>query len=124
MSVVSSRKGPSFRQLIVWQKAFELTLAVYKTTENLPSHERYGLTSELRKTARSVVCNIAEGQRRSTRREFARFLDISLGSAAELQTQLLLAERLGYLSAASCHSILSDLEEVNRMLYRLKASLA
>ena len=113
----------SFRELVVWQKAFALCLAVYRAAAKLPIEERYGLASELRKTARSVVYNIAEGHRRSSRREFARFIDISLGSAAELQTQLMLSEALFYLDEAAAQVLLRDLDEINRMLFRLKLSL-
>lgn len=108
---------------MVWQKAFALCLAVYRAATKLPIEERYGLASELRKTARSVVYNIAEGHRRSSRREFARFIDISLGSAAELQTQLMLSAALLYLEEPSARVLLQDIDEVNRMLFRLKLSL-
>jgi four helix bundle protein len=113
----------SFRKLVVWQKAFALCIDVYKQTDTFPSNERFGLTAELRKTARSVVYNIAEGHRRSSAREFARFLDISHGSAAELESQLLIGESLGYLAPALAGLLLSQLEEVTRMLAGLKQSL-
>jgi four helix bundle protein len=113
----------SFRELVVWQKAFALCLSVYKASATLPTHERYGLASELRKTARSILYNIAEGHRRSSRREFARFIDISLGSSAELQTQLMLSEALLYFEAAVAAPLLKDLDEINRMLFSLKLSL-
>ena len=74
----------SFKDLIVWQKAFELCLQLYRVTRLLPAEERFGLSLELRKTSRSVVCNIAEGHRRRSTAEYARFLDIASGSAAEL----------------------------------------
>jgi four helix bundle protein len=113
----------SFRKLVVWQKAFVLCIDVYKQTETFPWNERFGLTAELRKTARSVAYNIAEGHRPSSAREFARFLDISHGSAAELETQLLIGESLGYLSPTVAGSALSQLDEVSRMLAGLKESL-
>ena len=100
-----------------------LCIDVYKQTETFPSNERFGLTAELRKTARSVVYNIAEGHRRSSAREFARFLDISHGSAAELETQLLISESLGYLGATVATPLLARLDEVSRMLAGLKESL-
>jgi four helix bundle protein len=112
----------SFRDLLVWRKAFELCLSVYRATDPFPSDERFGLTSELRKTARSVVCNIAEGQRRTTHRDFARFLDIAMGSSAELETQVLLAAARGYLSDQG-KSLLRHINDVNRMLIRLQGTL-
>jgi four helix bundle protein len=108
---------------VVWQKAFAFCLSVYRAAATLPTHERYGLASELRKTARSIVYNIAEGHRRSSRREFARFIDISLGSAAELQTQLMLSEALLYFERTLAAVLLRDLDEINRMLFSLKLSL-
>jgi len=113
----------SFRKLIVWQKALALCLEVYQRTETFPRDERFGLTTELRKTARSVVYNIAEGHRRSSPREFARFLDISHGSAAELETQLLIGVSLGYLTRIAAEPLLAHLDEVTRMLAGLKTSL-
>jgi four helix bundle protein len=117
------KRVQSFRDLVVWQKAFALCIAVYQVTARLPSEERFGLVPELRKTARSIAYNIAEGQRRSTRRDFARFLDIALGSSAELLTQLLLCEALRYVSPPASARLISDAEDVSRMLYRFKAKL-
>jgi four helix bundle protein len=114
----------SFRDLVVWQRAFSLCVAVYRATDHLPSHERYGLSAELRKTARSVVYNIAEGHQRTSRREFVRFLDICLGSAAELLTQLLLVAELSYLKEALTLELIQSLDEVTRMTYRLKHTVA
>ena len=106
-----------------WQKAFRLCLKVYRESGSLPPHERFGLATELRKTARSIVYNVAEGQRRATRREFARFLDIALGSAAELETQLLLVEALRYFDKPVAEALLADVDEVSRLLYALKAAV-
>ena len=73
----------SFKDLIAWQKAFELCIDVHRQTARFPPEERYGLSFDLRKTSRSVVCNIAEGHQRASTREFVRFLDIALASIAE-----------------------------------------
>jgi four helix bundle protein len=113
----------SVRELLVWQKAFALCIATYDATEGFPSHERFGLAGELRKTARSVVCNIAEGHRRVSRKEFLRFLNIAHGSAAELHTQLLIATARSYIAKDSASRLLASIEEVNRMLSGLTASL-
>ena len=85
----------TFKDLLVWQKAMSLSVDVYRLTKNYPSHERYGLTAETRKTSRSVPYNIAEGHKRASTAEYIRFLGIAVGSAGELETQLLLAGRLG-----------------------------
>ena len=87
----------TFKDLLVWQKAMDLSVEVYHLTKNYPSPERYGLTAETRKTLRSVPCNIAEGHKRGSTSEYIRFLGIAAGSAGELETQLPLAGRLGYL---------------------------
>lgn len=86
--------------------------------------ERFGLTSELRKTARPVAYNIAEGHRRTRTLEFLRFIDIARGSAAELATQLMLCEHLGYVSGTEVGQRLAALDEVERMLAGLKERLA
>ena len=84
----------SFRDLIVWQRAIELAISIYATTKAFPKDEIFGLTSQLRRAAVSVPSNIAEGQSRITPGEFKQFLGIARGSAAETQTQLILARRL------------------------------
>jgi four helix bundle protein len=106
----------NFKDLVVWQKSFDLCTRVYRTTQNFPSHERFGLTSELRKTVRSVLYNVAEGYRRASTREYIRFLDIARGSAAELETQLLLSLSLGYLDEATSEALLGSVVEKSRML--------
>ncbi|MGA2205922.1 MAG: four helix bundle protein [Terracidiphilus sp.] len=83
-----------FQDLTVWQRAMELTEAVYNLTKTFPKHEVYGLTSQLRRASVSVASNIAEGRARATDRDFRQFLNIALGSTYEVQTQLLLAKRL------------------------------
>ena len=84
----------SFKQLIVWQKAMVLVKTVYAATAKLPQSEQYGLVSQMRRAAVSIPLNIAEGKKRSTRKDFKQFLHIAEGSAAELETQLLLAKEL------------------------------
>jgi four helix bundle protein len=109
----------TFKDLIVWQRAFELAVGVYRSTDALPRHERYGLTAEIRKTVRSISYNIAEGHRRASTAEYLRFLDIARGSAAELETQFLLGHALGYLEKKVWTSLLAQLGDVDRMLAAL-----
>ena len=85
-----------YERLIAWQKCHELTIAVYHATSAWPSSERYGLTAQARKAASSAAANIAEGSAKRGVREFRRFLDIALGSLAELSYWLRLARDLGY----------------------------
>ena len=113
----------TFRDLIVWQKAFELCRRVYRATSTFPMDERFGLTSEARKTSRSVVYNIAEGHKRRSTAEYMRFLDIAWGSGAELETQLLLAAALGYLDESSAKHLLDLYAEIDRMLGSLQRTL-
>ena len=113
----------SFKDLVVWQKAFDLCLAVYAATRSFPSDERYGLTAELRKTARSIPYNIAEGHKRPSTADYLRFIGIAAGSGGELETQILLAERLDFLSREQASSLLELYHEVERMLAGLARSL-
>jgi four helix bundle protein len=84
-----------YHNLIVWQKAIELTVRIYKLTQSFPKHELYGLTSQMRRASVSVASNIAEGRGRLNHAEFRQFLGLAQGSMFELQTQLLVARRLG-----------------------------
>ena len=109
----------SFKDLIAWQKAFALCLEVHRGTARFPPEERYGLSAELRSTARSVVCAIAEGHQRAKTREYVRLLDVALRSIAELETQILLAHRLGFFGVDSGRGLLALTDEVDRLLRAL-----
>jgi four helix bundle protein len=113
----------TFRDLLVWQKAFELCLEVYRVTDVFPRHERYGLAADLRKTVRSIPYDIAEGHRRTSTLEYVRFLDIASGSATELETQFLLGRALGYTDEKLSLRLLAALSEVERMLAALMRKL-
>lgn len=103
------------KDLIVWQKAMYLVEEVYRLTEAMPKSEIYGLTGQIRRAAVSVPSNIAEGAARNHNKEFVQFLYMALGSAAELETQLLLAERLRFITNAP----FDDLSEVKKLLLGL-----
>ena len=105
-----------FRKLKVWEKAHHLTLAVYKATKAFPKEELYGLTSQIRRSCVSIPANIAEGCGRRGDAEFARFLQIAMGSASELEYHLLLARDLNFLNISDHEQLASDLTEVKRML--------
>ena len=106
----------AFRDLLVWQKAMELTVAVYRITSEFPKAEMYGLTSQMRRCAASIPSNIAEGAGRATRRDFAQFVCIARGSNYELETQIELADRLGFAQKASVDEILHRSAEVGKLL--------
>ena len=114
----------SHRELHVWQRAVELALAVYKATQEFPKQEIYGLTSQLRRAAVSVPSNIAEGYGRGTRRDYRQFVAIARGSALELQTQLLIARKLGYGDGSTLAETEKLADEVDRMLWALFEKLA
>lgn len=112
-----------FRDLQVWQKAHGLTLQVYRLTGKFPSHELYGLVSQLRRACVSVPANLAEGCCRQGDHEFARFVQISMASASEVEYLLLLAGELGYIAAPERDALLANVEEVKRMLASLLSKL-
>jgi four helix bundle protein len=105
-----------FRQIGVWAKAHALTLQVYKTTTTFPREERYGLTSQLRRAAASIPANIAEGYGRVGDAELARFLQIGMGSAYEVEYHLLLARDLDFLTDSDYQPLQSLTIEVKKML--------
>ena len=113
-----------FRSLKVWEKAHDLTLGVYAVTSRFPSHEQFGLTSQLRRCVMSIPSNIAEGCGRGGTTEFARFLTIASGSANEAEYQLLLARDLNYLSQSECDQLQDQVNEVKRMLVALAKKVA
>ena len=108
-----------FRSLLVWQRAHELTLAVYRFTKTFPNDERYGLTSQMRRSSSSVPTNIAEGCGRGSNPDFKRFLQIAFGSTSELDYQLILASDLGFLGPAAHPELRAKLIEVQKMLASL-----
>lgn len=114
---MESSNGSAFRQLIVWQKSMLLAYDVYQATKRLPKDELFGMISQLRRCAVSIPSNIAEGSKRGTKKDFAHFLRIANGSAAELETQLLLADKLYQIANKS--NLFSLLVEVQKMLESL-----
>ena len=105
-----------FRDLKVWEKAYGLTLAAYRATKEFPREERFGLTSQVRRAAASIVANIAEGCGRDGEAELARFCQIAMGSASELECELMLTRDLGFLKSDDYERLTSDVIEVKRML--------
>ena len=112
-----------FRQLKVWEKSHLLALAIYKITEEFPKEELYGLTSQIHRASMSIPTNIAEGCGRNTDADFARFLQMSMGSASETEYQLILARDLEFLAKDSYEKLHTDVEEVKRMLASLLKTL-
>ena len=112
-----------FRQLKVWEKSHQLALAVYKATKEFPKEELYGLTSQIRRASMSIPTNIAEGCGRNTDAEFARFLQIAMGSASETEYQLLLTHDLGFINKEQYDKLNLDVTEIKRMIDSLLKTL-
>ena len=113
----------NYRELIVWQEGIKLAKAVYKLTEKFPRQETYALADQIRRAVVSVPSNIAEGQARKAPGDFRRFLHISLGSLAEVDTQLILAQEFGYLSKEDVDSMDEQIQSLRKKLYALINSL-
>jgi four helix bundle protein len=113
----------SFRDLQIWQKSMQLAVSVYRLTDEFPREERYGLTSQIKRSAVSIPSNIAEGQGRLNLGEFRQFLGIARGSNSELQTQLAIARTLGFGNAESLHDAEGLSHEVGKMIFAFMGSL-
>ncbi len=115
--------GQSYRDLIAWQKGMALVRVIYQTTETFPREELYALTNQLRRAAVSVPSNIAEGQARYSAKEFHHFLSQARGSLVEVETQVLIATDLGYITQQTSEHLLQKTSELGRILNRLAASI-
>ena len=113
----------NYKELNVWQKSYELCLEIYRITAKFPKEERYGLTSQIRRSAVSIPSNIAEGYGRKTTLDYIRMLYISYGSVCELETQILLTGDLGFIDKGEFDTTKKDIAEIERMLKALIKSL-
>ena len=113
----------SFRELVVWQRAYSLTLEIYKVTSIFPKAKIYGLVSQMQRAAVSIPSNIAEGYQRQSRKEYVQFLSIAYSSCGELETQILLSRDLGFMDETSFKKVISLQEEVAKLLFKLIESL-
>ncbi len=113
----------NFKDLIVWQRAIDLVTLAYKLTKTFPTDEKFGLTSQMRRSAVSIPSNIAEGHMRSSQKDFRKFLKIALGSSAEFETQTIIAGNLGYLTENDQQELLTKTQEVSKMTASLAAKL-
>lgn len=119
----ATKKTGSYRELLVWQKAMDLVVATYQLTQYFPASERFGLTSQMRRAAVSVPANIAEGRGRKHLAEYLNHLSMANGSLKELETCVLIAERLRFAPVADCQAVMRQAEEVGRMLAGLMDKL-
>lgn len=113
----------SYKELKVWQRAYHLSLDIYRTTKKFPREEIYGLASQMRRSAVSVPSNIAEGYGRKTTRDYIRSLYISYGSLCELETQILLSGDLNFMKPEELQKLKTEIGEIERMLKGLIRSL-
>ena len=119
----SSEMLKNYKDLKVWQKSYELCLEIYRITAKFPKEERYGLTSQIRRSVVSIPSNIAEGYGRKTTKDYIRMLYISYGSVCELETQILLAGDLDLIEKGELGTLKKDIAEIERMLKALIKSL-
>jgi len=113
----------NYKDLRVWEEAHRLALSVYKATQGFPKEERFGLTSQIRRPSASIAANIAEGCGRRSDGEMARFVQIAMGSGAELSYHLLLARDLGFMKSEEYAELNASLERTMRMLSALSAKI-
>jgi four helix bundle protein len=112
-----------FKQLLIWQKAIDLTTRVYQMTDSFPSKEQYKLVSQLTRCAVSIPSNIAEGAGRNSDKEFVNFLSIAVGSSFELETQLIISNKLGYIDNDNLSQTLEEIEYIQNMTFKLQQKL-
>lgn len=112
----------SYKDLVVWQKAIDLSIDIYSLTKDFPKEEMYGLVSQIRRSAVSIPSNIAEGQARKYHQQFSHFLSIAQGSLAELETQIIISMRLGYVTGDQ-KDLFDTMHSIGKMITRLKQNL-
>jgi four helix bundle protein len=113
----------NYKELKIWQKSVDLAVRIYEITKDFPREELYGLTSQIRRSAVSIPSNIAEGARRNTNKDFNNFLGISNGSSCELETQLIISQRVNFMEQAILESIQQDIIEIQKMNWSLKKTI-
>ena len=113
----------NLKELKIWNKAIDLTVDVYKATASFPSDERFGLISQSRRSAVSIPSNIAEGAGRNSNKEFSNFLGISNGSSFELQTQLVISNRLSLMDDNTLNNLLTQIDELQKMNFAFQKTL-
>ncbi|HYN24405.1 MAG TPA: four helix bundle protein [Pyrinomonadaceae bacterium] len=111
------------QKLAAWSKGVDLVIDLYKATDRFPKEERFGLTSQIRRAAVSVPSNLAEGAGRHSRKEFGHFISNAQGSASELETELIIAYRLGFLSETAFAELMSKLERIGRLITGLSRQI-
>ena len=112
-------KIKNYQELNIWKRSVEIAIEIYNISKNFPKEELYGLTSQIRRASVSISSNIAEGFNRYHNKEFRQFLYISLGSCAEVETQLFIAQRLNYVDQEKSSKLIKELGEIGKMINSL-----
>ena len=113
----------NYKELEIWKASLKICTPIYKLTKTFPDDEKFGLISQIRRAAVSVHSNIAEGSSRNSNKDFARFLEIAIGSAYEIETQLLIASDLGFFKQEKLEPLLLQLEEIIKMTSKFRSTL-
>ena len=112
-----------YKELVVWQLAVDLAVEVYEVVKKFPNEERYGLVDQMKRSAVFIASNIAEGAGRFSKKDYAHFLNIAIGSACELETQLIIATKVGFVDDPVSASLSEEITRIRKMLFKLRASL-
>ena len=112
-----------FHNLLIWKRSHQLTLDIYKVSQSFPKEELFGLTSQIRRAASSVPTNIAEGSGRNSNKDFAHFLQIAIGSASEVEYELLLAHDLQYINKDEYERLINEMVAIRKMIIKYRAEL-
>lgn len=113
----------NFKKLDIWGKSMDLVTEIYQVTNLFPNNERFGLTSQMQRSAVSIPSNIAEGSAKSSNKDFSRFLEMSIGSSFELETQIILATNLKYIDSENSFAIQNKISEIQKMIIGFKNKL-
>jgi four helix bundle protein len=112
-----------FKNLEIWKRSRYFCFKIYAVTSNFPDNEKFGITNQLRRASVSIPSNIAEGSSRASNKEFSRFLEIAIGSAYEIETQLLISSDLNFLEFETLETLLNELEEIIKMISKFRSTL-
>jgi four helix bundle protein len=112
-----------FKELVIWQKSRSFCSDIYSITSSFPLDEKFGITNQLRRASVSIPSNIAEGSSRNSNKDFSRFLEIAIGSAYEIETQLLIASDLEFIKTEQLELLINQLEEIIKMISKFKSTL-
>ena len=113
----------NFKKLEIWSKSMNIVTEIYQITNTFPSQERFGLISQMQRSAVSIPTNIAEGSAKTSNKDFARFLEMSIGSSFELETELIVSYNLKYIDLVIYNNLLSKISEIQKMIYGFKNKL-